>query len=292
MWPWKGPRARNRRASERPAGPRRRFLPRLLAAAAVTAVLVAALWSLNLPIRTVTVTGRFQHVSPLQIEQAVADEVHGAGLLTVSLSRVRQAVVALPWVASASVQRAWPHGLDVWVREQVAAARWNGDGLVNADGLLFVTHAIAPPGLASLTGPDGSEAQVTERYLAMRERLAASGLSIASLELDARGTWKFTLRDGITVRLGRSQVDARFDRFMTAALGIVERRAAEISHVDMRYTNGFAIGWRKGTSHNATSSEGRRARPTASSRFGRRLAQRRAADDEPLLQPGAEGRDA
>ena len=31
---------------------------------------------------------------------------------------------------------------------------------------------------------------------------------------------------------------------MSAALGIVEQRAGDISYVDMRYTNGFAIGWR------------------------------------------------
>ncbi len=266
-------RTRNRRSSQRPETPPRRWLSRALAAAVVLVVVFAALWALDQPIRTVTVTGRFAHVSPLQIEQTVAQQVHGAGLLTVSLPAVRRAVQALPWVASASVQRAWPHGLDVWVREQVAAARWDGDGLVNASGTEFVTHAQpVPPGLARLSGPDGAQQQVTQRYLAMQDRLASSGLAIAALSLDARGTWQFTLTDGITVRLGHSQVEERFDRFMSAALGIVERRAAQISHVDMRYTNGFAIGWRKGASHNAIPSEGRHARPAASSASRHRLA--------------------
>ena len=46
------------------------------------------------------------------------------------------------------------------------------------------------------------------------------------------------------MRLGRRQVDERFERFITVALRMVCQRADDIAYVDMRYTNGFAIGWR------------------------------------------------
>jgi cell division protein FtsQ len=52
------------------------------------------------------------------------------------------------------------------------------------------------------------------------------------------------LENGVTVRLGRSSMDDRFDRFMETAARIVTARAAEIAYVDLRYANGFAIGWR------------------------------------------------
>ncbi len=288
MRPWKRKRTRNRRPSERAERPARRITRRAIAAAAAPAALLAGLWALNQPIRTVTVTGRFQHVTPPQIERTVARAVHGSGLLMVSLTDVRRAVEALPWVASAGVQRAWPHGLDVWVREQHAAARWDGDGLVNSSGVLFLSHVNAPPpGLARLTGPQGTQAEVTRRYLAMQKRLAPSGLAITALSLDASGAWRFALSDGITVRLGRSQVEDRFDRFMSAALGIVERRAAAISYVDMRYTNGFAIGWREGNPQNATASESRYTRPAGpSERLGG------LAAPDPGARHGQEGYDA
>lgn len=247
---WK--RSGNRRAREAAATPRRRLGRRVLAAAAIATLLAAAFWALNRPIRAVTVTGRFRHVAPLAIEQVVAREARGSGLLTVSLTRVRDAVAAVPWVAQASVQRAWPDGLQVRVREQVAVARWNGAGLVNRDGVLFVLQATGVPhGLARLSGPQGTEAQVTRRYLDMESRLAPSGLAITALEFDARGTWQLALSDGITVRLGRSQVDERFDKFMNAALAIVRRRSGAISYIDMRYTNGFAIGWKAGAPQSA-----------------------------------------
>jgi cell division protein FtsQ len=214
---------------------------------ATSATLLTLFWALDQPIRTVTVTGRFQHVSPLEIERIVALEARGEGLLTVDLAAVSRAIRSLPWVDAVSVERNWPHGLAVLVLEQTAAARWGSDGLVNMRGELFATGVRhMPAGLATLAGPDGTEAEVTRRYLAMQSRLTQAGLAIASMRLDARGAWRLALNDGIKVRLGRTQIDQRFDKFMSAALAVIKRRPEAISYVDMRYTNGFAIGWRAG----------------------------------------------
>ena len=248
-------RTRNRIKARAAAAPRPRVplrvIGRVLATAgALLATLCVVFWALNQPIRTVEVTGRFQHVAPAAVEQLVAQQVRNQGLLTVDLAAVSRAIHTLPWVDAVSVERDWPHGLSVLVVEQVAAARWGPDGLVNANGERFATGLSRfPAGLARLSGPDGSAAEVTQRYLAMQRRLAATGLNIDALRLDARGAWQLDLANGITVRLGRSQVDERFEKFMSAALGIVEHRATDISYVDMRYTNGFAIGWRSGATH-------------------------------------------
>jgi cell division protein FtsQ len=225
-----------------------RVIGRVLAAGgAAVATLAVVFWALDQPIRTVQVTGRFQHVAPADIERIVARQVRGQGLLTVRLGAVSQAIHTLPWVDAVSVERDWPHGLSVLVVEQVAAARWGPDGLVNGSGALFATGVSRfPPGLARLSGPEGAEAEVTQRYLAMQRRLGEARLAINALRLDPRGAWQLDLANGITVRLGRSQVDERFEKFMSAALGIVEHRSGDISYVDMRYTNGFAVGWRSG----------------------------------------------
>ena len=45
------------------------------------------------------------------------------------------------------------------------------------------------------------------------------------------------------VRLGRQDVAARLERFIAIASPVVAARAAEISYVDLRYSNGFSVGW-------------------------------------------------
>jgi cell division protein FtsQ len=43
-------------------------------------------------------------------------------------------------------------------------------------------------------------------------------------------------------------VRERLDRFITLASATVAKRLAEITYIDMRYTNGFSVGWRGRTS--------------------------------------------
>ena len=245
---------RNRRRQRRETEGQRWRLPAVqwrrvglsLASLALLAAVAGGLvWALDQQIATVAVRGSFQRVSPLDVEQAVKARVRGAGLVTVNLRSVQRAIEQLPWVDSASVQRAWPNGLRVEVREQVAAARWGANGLLNVRGELFVSEARhIPPELPRLSGPGGTERDVAQRYLASSGRLVEAGMRITALRLDPRGAWEIDLDNGVTVRLGRRQLDERFERFIVAAIRLVAERAADIAYVDMRYTNGFAIGWR------------------------------------------------
>jgi cell division protein FtsQ len=228
--------------------------------AGVCALAGIVTWTLDQPIQSVSVSGRFQRVAPVDVERIVKQQVRGAGLLSVNLDSVRHSIHKLPWVDAVSVQRAWPRGLHVLVIEQVAAARWGDNGLLNTRGELFSkdeTHM--PPELAQLSGPDGKESLVAQRYLSAQGRLTQAGLRLTAMRLDARGAWEFDLSNGVTVRLGRRQIDERFDKFINAALKLVTQRGDDISYVDMRYTNGFAIGWRGGATDSAKKDGGRNA---------------------------------
>lgn len=222
-----------------------RSLARRSALAGLLAGSLAALvWALDRPVRVISMDGSFQRVSPGQIEKAVAPFAH-AGFMSADLDAIERAVEVLPWVDHARVQRHWPNSLHVTVVEQVAAARWDDSGLLNTRGELFVRRAThVPAELPRLSGPEGTESEVAQRYLASEGRMQEAGMRIAALRLDQRGAWEMDLDSGVTVRLGRRDVDERIDRFIHTASQVIAHRLTDISYVDMRYSNGFAIGWR------------------------------------------------
>lgn len=223
----------------------RRAVPPLVTAGALLLGVFALRLVLDQPLEKVSVEGRFQRVSPLDVEKAVRASVGPGGLITVDLEAVSAAVRQIPWVDRASVARRWPDGLAVFVEEQRPVARWGETGLVNLRGELFVNDARhIPPELPELVGPAGTEGVMTARYLASKGRLEEAGLRLSQLRLDARGAWELALDNGVSLRLGRSRIDERFERFVDVAARIVGPRAAEIAYVDLRYANGFAIGWR------------------------------------------------
>ncbi len=248
--------ARNRSKAQRagwmarlPAIPWKRLAPAGALLLGIAAVLLVLRMALDQPVQRVAISGRFQRVQPLDVEKAVRDALHGAGLVSVDLQRIAAAVETIPWVDRAAVARSWPRALRVQVVEQKPVARWGEGGLVNVRGVVFVQDAPhIPAELPELVGPPGFEAEMTARCLAAQARLEKTGMRLARLTLDERGAWELTLDNGISLRLGRQDVDSRFDRFVTAAARIVAARAADISYVDMRYATGFAIGWRSGAS--------------------------------------------
>ena len=199
--------------------------------------------ALDRPVQRVLVEGSFQRVSPPEIEAAVSEVARG-GLASVDLDEVRARIEGIDWVDHAVVQRRWPDTLRVVIVEQVAAARWNDTGLLNARGELFLRNArYVPPELPLLEGPDGSEGIVAQLYLDAQGRLLEAGVRLTGVRLNERGAWELELANGVRVRLGRLAVTERLDRFIRLAGPLVAKRAAEIGYVDMRYTNGFSVGW-------------------------------------------------
>ncbi len=201
---------------------------------------------LDQPIQSITIEGPFQRVSALQIEEAISSELE-AGFLSANLSEIQERIVSLAWIDQASVGRRWPGKLEISVSEQVAAACWGERGLLNIRGELFVSDARhVPAELPRLSGPEGHSSEVATMYLDIRKRLIPLGLNLRSVNLDARGAWQLTLQDGIDIRLGRRNIDERTDLFLTVVANIVSNREADIDFVDMRYNNGFTIGWKAG----------------------------------------------
>jgi len=223
------------------------FLRRAGLAAVGLLAPVLALWGvvvlLDRPVRAVTVQGPFERVPVMQLEAAVGD-LRGVGFLSIDLEGVRRRVLAIDWVDGVVVRRRWPAGIEVTVTEQEPAARWGDSGLLNVRGELFVRDARhVPPELPRLSGPNGTEASVARRYLDARALLAAAGFNLRSLALDARGSWRIELSNGVEVRLGRESFDERLRRFARVAGPLVTDRAGQVKYVDLRYSRGFAIGW-------------------------------------------------
>ena len=247
-----------KQARRRKPKPKRRIrlsLPRIgigrLLALPVAAAVVVATYQLSShlldrPIESISISGPFQRVTALQIEEAISDEL-SAGFLGINLGRVQAEVQALDWIDRATVARRWPSRLEIVVSEQTPAAIWGERGLLNVRGELFVTDLKhVPAELPKLNGPAHRSGEVAERYLEARRRLIPLGQDIRRIELNDRGAWLMTLGNGVEVRLGRRNVEARITLFLDIVAGVVTGHAADIDYVDMRYGNGFSIGWKGG----------------------------------------------
>ncbi len=227
---------------------------------AVAAVFVALGWGLvsllDRPVSRVSIDGSFERVTSGRLEGVVRDFLP-AGVLSADLAAMRAALREIEWIDRVSIERRWPDELRVAVTEQVPAARWGDSGLLNVRGELFLRDARhLPVELPRLDGPEGAEWEVAQRYLSVRDRLLQAGLAVNALTLDARGAWRAELSNGIEVRLGREDSDRRIELFVEIVAPLIAGHGARVAYVDMRYSNGFAIGWQGAATVTATGANG------------------------------------
>ena len=112
-------------------------------------------------------------------------------------------------------------------------------------GLAAAGHRLvhSPKSSASVLAAGASDPSMNRADVAFGQPDIGDTLRLTGVRLDERGAWELELGDGLQVRLGRQDVHERLERFIRLASPLVAKRVAEISYVDMRYTNGFSVGW-------------------------------------------------
>lgn len=196
----------------------------------------------TLPVRHVSVTGDFVHLSPVVLQDRVSEVVRG-GFFNVNVDAIQNVLLDEPWVQEVSVKKVWPDSITVTIREQNPVAQWNDEELLNGDAILFQPERISfPEGLPVLRGPDNTAGLVLGNLHRLNVILP-DGLDVVELNLSERRSWTLKLNNGLIIRLGKSAMLEKtqqfFEYFPITTLTDLEK----IMYVDMRYTNGFIVRW-------------------------------------------------
>jgi cell division protein FtsQ len=204
-------------------------------------------WTVNspvFPLKEVSVSaindsrGELKHVTRDQINGAVQSKVRG-NFFTVDIDATRAAFRKLPWVRDASVRRVWPQSLDVMLEEHIVLARWGSTGLVNTYGEVF--DAASDEKLPLLQGPAESSRDMVRQYAVFNKLLRPLQQKVEQIHLSPRRAWRVHLDTGIILELGREKMGARLKRYVVAHDSSIAKLSQQLSYVDLRYPNGFAV---------------------------------------------------
>lgn len=196
------------------------------------------------PIKKVRVYG-MAHLEQDQVKDTLLPMVR-RGFFSIDVEHVRDRLEKMPWVSDIVVRRNWPDQLDVTVIERQAVALWNHRSLLSAEGELFSPKTSTYPGqLTEFIGPDGKQITMLKYFVKMNRILGSLHAKISYLELTPYYTWKLKLDNGIVLKMGYSDVLTRLSHFVKVYPKIVGSRAADVDYVDLRYSNGMAVRWKK-----------------------------------------------
>lgn len=204
----------------------------------------------TLSVNKIRVHGAFVNVNEAMLHRAV-DGVVAGGYFNVDVDRVRTVVENLPWVSKASVRRVWPDTLSVSVIEQQPVAVSKQLGLINANGDVFKPlNKKVSTSLPIFEGEKSLNKFMLAKFYEMNELLTTIEQKITYLKVDARQAIELRLDNGLKIVLGRGETITRLERFIRIYPKTLTSRVHDIDVIDLRYTNGMAISWKKKVENN------------------------------------------
>jgi cell division protein FtsQ len=198
------------------------------------------------PINSVVIRGDYGRIDQQAVKNILLSSLSQNNFLTIKTDQMREQLLQVPWVGTASVSRAWPAKLVVHLTERDVVARWNEQHLMGTDGKVFsMKTEQAYRHLPVLSGPEGQQVFIWEQYNAMNQALASTGLKISKLELSPRQAWHLQLTNGVILILGRSDTLTKVQRAAQVYTKVIGSRGDEVESVDLRYSNAIAVRWKK-----------------------------------------------
>jgi cell division protein FtsQ len=199
----------------------------------------------TLPVNKIRVHGAFVNVDEAMLHRAIAGVIAG-GYFNVDVERVREVVEQLPWVHKASVRRVWPDTLSVSVVEQKPVAISKSIGLINQNGEIFKPlNKTLPEILPVFEGGIAANKIMLKKYHELNGMLEKINRKISYLKFDTRHALELKLDNGVKIVLGRDNMELRLNRLTRIYNKVLLARIKDIELIDLRYTNGMAIGWKK-----------------------------------------------
>jgi cell division protein FtsQ len=251
---------RFKRAHLKPARKRAGFASRRWRAAAAAAVAALALYAGHRAIAVVAGLEVFrvdqinvrgnQRLSKGEV-LAMLQSLQGRSILSVDLAEWRQALMASPWVADASLRRTLPSTVDVVILERAPLSIGRINGLLYlVDDRGSVIDEYGPnyadldlPIIDGLTGgSNGDEAETQDVYRALLARrlldaLRARNMSgqISQVDVsDSRNAVVLLDGDPTLIRLGNERFVERLQSYHELAPALRERVPA-IDYIDLRF---------------------------------------------------------
>jgi len=202
----------------------------------------------NLTIESVEVTGDLKVLNKKQLKPVI-ESYTKTNLYLLDEESLEKAIEANPWVHSASLMQQWPNKLVIRIHEQNAVAHWGATEMLADNGqIIKASLGTKNSDLPLLHSPNGKGRNMASGFLEIRKMMKGFPEKLVEFKEDTRGSWKIKLENGMTLKIGREHQAKRLKRFMVAYEESLSEVIDKISIVDLRYTNGFAVKWKKGLS--------------------------------------------
>lgn len=196
------------------------------------------------PIRTIQLSGTFENMEQQEVESTLQQYL-GQEFFAFDIHHLQQTLHENSWIELVSVRRIWPDKLRIMVKEKKPVARWDEQHLLSDSASVYLADTGAFSHLPIVHAASHSPTWVLQQFYRLQARFDSVDERLMALQVDSRGALDVELINGLKIKLGRKDIDHKIDRLVSIYMQQILPRREQIQRLDLRYSNGFAVAWKK-----------------------------------------------
>ena len=179
------------------------------------------------------------------IREVAKKYVRSKSFFNVDINYLQSKIENIDWISSANIRRSYPNEIIIFVTEHIPVAIWNNKDYLNQYGEIFTANKKNNkfPILIS----NNNKNKIIFEYLSLfsndliRHNINEKVMKI--IEDDIRSI-SVILSSGFTIKLGSKNVKEKIDIFFKVYQTLNSSDLSKMRYIDMRYSNGFSVGWK------------------------------------------------
>ena len=152
----------------------------------------------------------------------------------------------IEWIDSVSIRRDYPRVVILSIKEHKPLVIWNNKSYINNNGEIFFVKDVSK-NLPRLNSKNNRSQALFKYFSFFSDNLLKNKINDKIVEISENNIRSLSvlLSSGITIRFGSKNINDKMKIFFKSYKKILNTSdLKKIRYIDMRYSNGFSIGWK------------------------------------------------
>ena len=196
----------------------------------------------HFPIKNV-ISSELINVNEDDISKAVK-YLYSKSFFDIDLNYLKNKLEKIEWVRKINVRRSYPNEIIIDIEEHTPILIWNNKMYINTYGEKFNVSKI-DKNIPILISDESRINEVFTYFKLFNEKLSSRKLDFKITKIMENEIRSLTigLSSGINIQLGSKDVNNKIPLFFEIYKSLNTRDLNKIRYIDMRYSNGFSVGW-------------------------------------------------
>ena len=197
------------------------------------------------PIKEISIESKIINTSKDDVFEKSKNYLNSKSFFNFKINILKKEIEKVSWVKSADIRRVYPGKIKIYIEEHVPIAIWNNKSYMNDTGDIFFIRDIEKK--LPVINSNKNRNKIMFVYFSLLLKYISDynfDIKIKKIEENDIRSLSAYLSSGIIVKFGSKDIKDKIHTFIKLYKTLNSSDLEKIGYIDMRYANGFSIGWK------------------------------------------------